>query len=65
MRSHVGKSRGFGFVTYKDQAAVDKVLEVTEHELDGRKYVCATRTHVRVPTNVRFSLMRCFFMTKR
>jgi len=32
-----GKSRGFGFVTYKDVASAQKVLFATGLELDGRK----------------------------
>ena len=30
-------SRGFGFVTFSDPAAVDKVLAQGTHELDGKK----------------------------
>lgn len=29
-------SRGFGFVTFVDQAGVDKVLAQTRHELDSK-----------------------------
>jgi hypothetical protein len=29
--------RGFGFVTFSDPAAVDKVLAQGTHELDGKK----------------------------
>uniref|UniRef100_A0A8C9S0K7 RNA-binding protein Musashi homolog 2 n=1 Tax=Scleropages formosus TaxID=113540 RepID=A0A8C9S0K7_SCLFO len=37
MRDPVTKrSRGFGFVTYVDQAGVDKVLAQTRHELDSK-----------------------------
>ena len=32
----LGKSRGFGFVTYKDSAPVDKVLNDKPHTLDGK-----------------------------
>uniref|UniRef100_G1U371 RRM domain-containing protein n=1 Tax=Oryctolagus cuniculus TaxID=9986 RepID=G1U371_RABIT len=32
-----GLSKGFGFVLFKDSAAVEKVLQVKEHKLDGRK----------------------------
>ena len=31
-----GKSRGFGFITYKDSCVVDRVLASGPHELDGR-----------------------------
>lgn len=32
-----GKSRGFGFVTYKDPACVETVLSSGPHQLDGRQ----------------------------
>ncbi|KYO42709.1 heterogeneous nuclear ribonucleoprotein D-like [Alligator mississippiensis] len=31
-----GRSRGFGFVLFKDAASVEKVLELKEHKLDGK-----------------------------
>lgn len=34
-----GKSRGFGFITYKDPKAVEKVLEAKPHTLDGKLVV--------------------------
>lgn len=38
MRDKVtGKSRGFGFVTYKKQETTDEALKKTDLELDGRK----------------------------
>ncbi|CAD7680038.1 unnamed protein product [Nyctereutes procyonoides] len=39
-----GRSRGFGFVLFKNAAGVDKVLELKEHQLNGKlidlKRVC-------------------------
>jgi len=35
-----GKSRGFGFVTFKDPAAVEKVLAQKSHILDGKTVDC-------------------------
>uniref|UniRef100_A0A3Q2D7Q1 Musashi RNA binding protein 1a n=1 Tax=Cyprinodon variegatus TaxID=28743 RepID=A0A3Q2D7Q1_CYPVA len=40
MRDPVTKrSRGFGFVTYADQAGVEKVLAQNRHELDSKTFV--------------------------
>uniref|UniRef100_A0A3Q0SK24 RRM domain-containing protein n=1 Tax=Amphilophus citrinellus TaxID=61819 RepID=A0A3Q0SK24_AMPCI len=36
MRDPVTKRSGFGFVTFVDQAGVDKVLAQTRHELDSK-----------------------------
>uniref|UniRef100_G3QCC4 RRM domain-containing protein n=1 Tax=Gasterosteus aculeatus aculeatus TaxID=481459 RepID=G3QCC4_GASAC len=36
MDSNTGRSRGFGFVLFKEAASVEKVLEQKEHRLDGR-----------------------------
>ncbi|XP_005868077.1 PREDICTED: TAR DNA-binding protein 43-like [Myotis brandtii] len=33
-----GVSRGFGFVLFEDKAAVERVLQVKEHQVEGRKF---------------------------
>uniref|UniRef100_A0AAZ3S4X7 RRM domain-containing protein n=1 Tax=Oncorhynchus tshawytscha TaxID=74940 RepID=A0AAZ3S4X7_ONCTS len=44
MRDPVTKrSRGFGFVTYIDQAGVDKVLAQNRHELDSKTVIALWR----------------------
>uniref|UniRef100_A0A673Z6F8 Heterogeneous nuclear ribonucleoprotein A/Bb n=1 Tax=Salmo trutta TaxID=8032 RepID=A0A673Z6F8_SALTR len=37
MDSNTGRSRGFGFILFKEAGSVDKVLEQKEHRLDGRQ----------------------------
>ncbi|KAJ4945545.1 hypothetical protein JOQ06_023228 [Pogonophryne albipinna] len=36
MDQQTGRSRGFGFILFKEAASVEKVLEQKEHRLDGR-----------------------------
>ncbi|XP_006277663.1 heterogeneous nuclear ribonucleoprotein A/B isoform X2 [Alligator mississippiensis] len=36
MDPNTGRSRGFGFILFKEPASVEKVLEQKEHRLDGR-----------------------------
>ncbi|KAL7985779.1 heterogeneous nuclear ribonucleoprotein A/B [Crotalus tigris] len=36
MDPNTGRSRGFGFILFKEATSVDKVLEQKEHKLDGR-----------------------------
>lgn len=37
MDPNTGRSRGFGFILFKESASVDKVLAQSEHRLDGRQ----------------------------
>ena len=34
------KPRGFGFVTFEDVHSIDRVLEETEHYIDGKLVEC-------------------------
>ena len=37
MDQQTGRSRGFGFILFKEAASVERVLEQKEHRLDGRQ----------------------------
>ncbi|XP_063440423.1 DAZ-associated protein 1-like [Mytilus trossulus] len=37
MDRQTGRSRGFGFVTFRDPKCVDEVLHQEQHEIDGRQ----------------------------
>ncbi|XP_056302644.1 heterogeneous nuclear ribonucleoprotein A/Bb [Danio aesculapii] len=37
MDSNTGRSRGFGFILFKESESVDRVLQQKEHRLDGRQ----------------------------
>ena len=39
MDRQTGRSKGFGFVTFKDPKCVDSVLSQGEHSIDGRQMV--------------------------
>uniref|UniRef100_A0A8C5DMV8 RNA-binding protein Musashi homolog 1-like n=1 Tax=Gouania willdenowi TaxID=441366 RepID=A0A8C5DMV8_GOUWI len=57
MRDPVTKrSRGFGFVTYADQAGVESVLAQNRHELDSKTFVTLVDVlrHVRLILRWRF-----------
>ena len=38
MDPNTQQSRGFGFVLFQDESAIQKVLDAAPHSLDGRKY---------------------------
>ncbi|KAM9475930.1 RNA-binding protein Musashi homolog 1b [Clarias gariepinus] len=55
MRDPVTKrSRGFGFVTFADQAGVDKVLAQTRHELDSKTVSVYIQTLLNIDPKVAF-----------
>lgn len=48
-----GRSRGFGFVTFAESAALERSLEESNHEVDGRTINIAPAEEGRETTNRR------------
>ncbi|KAH9513634.1 DAZ-associated protein 1 [Bulinus truncatus] len=46
-----GKSRGFGFVTFKDPSAVDVILATPKHTIDGRNKSSVSPLILNEPVN--------------
>jgi len=51
MNPTTGKSRGFGFVNFKDPSCVETVLAAGPHVLDGKQVLCSYVNNMDSITN--------------